>query len=720
MSAENVSRTYSLVRSLQSGYGFVVGHENPTIVKSIKPHTPADGKLRLGDIVVAINGIDVEDKPREQIINIIRLSNDQIKITVRQPYSYEELIRKTNLTHPRYYESNNGSANFDRQLNQEASYPRLPTITSESSQLNQVVTSISGQQSRQDLSATNSNSTLGKRSPLHMSRTNNQNGNDFNHNFKMKTQSYGRHSPLPQRCKSSAEKQNNDGDNSDRPQLRRSNTLRPMKSNLQPKSNQEILKILRDTPVMKIFFENGQTKVSRYDQETTVSSVLTHLNSKSGISEASYQYFGLTLEASPEEDKSYKRNKLHILHDTHAIYKIGQLPYASRIRVLYRMVQPPMDVSSLFAEDKIAFDYLYQQSCNDLRIERFHPELELDVALRLSCIHLVDYVNSNYSKCKFKGKDSKVYLDLVKSTPGVEHFLPRSLAKSFKVKKSKEKLKQKMRMIIKKIVEDIASDAQDAESLRYLNRYSSSSFHELSLRDAQLSATDKLKLIFMDYLSQLPCYGNVEVPTKSSSPFKENLVSDYPNSLDFDGQESLEASPSNSQGSSVNKNSGQRMIHMNSIRSLNSTNQVPSEQLTTRIDDMAPTPSIESVSSITFNPQNASPVHPMYYTKQMFHRSPSPVPEPFPMPRHQMMSAKPLDSESIDKFYHQRYLFNESQMNEKSIGNYIPPPPPSVPMFYDEMDLGKINSSYCAANPLTKMLSDRDIEYLRVPPPPKL
>lgn len=66
------------------GYGFVAGSEYPVIVRFITEDGPSFGILEPGDQILSINGKDVKQAPREDVIEIIR-SLDSIQLVVSQP-----------------------------------------------------------------------------------------------------------------------------------------------------------------------------------------------------------------------------------------------------------------------------------------------------------------------------------------------------------------------------------------------------------------------------------------------------------------------------------------------------------------------------------------------------------------------------------------------------------------------------------------------------------
>lgn len=747
-------RTYIIKRSQHYGYGFVAGCEFPTMVKVIEPNGPSNRRLLPGDIIMAVNGIDVENASREQIIKMIQLCNDQIEIKVRQA-RYEELLRAKNLADPKFYTFNkldNSPQKFHASNRQPPFPPPNP------SPLNRLVTSISQQHERLTPNSPFTSFTNGNTPPVQLKpfntvlkqKSNNGLNQDTINNGHMtigKTrQSYGRHSPIPQRCKSSVDgpqnghlnKKPGDSENN-QPLLKRSNTMRPSKP---PSKVMEIFKV-----VIKIFFETGHTRVLTYNQDTTVGVILETLSARSTAntphSEQIKRYFGLalTLDINVKgglKEQVSKSKLLYILDENDSIMKIRQLPYATSIRLLYRMVYPPSDVSALYIQDRVAFEYLYQQSCNDLEHERFCPELDEETVLKLCALRLLEYVHTNYSKGHGNSKDPKVYIKLVKDSPGIKCFLPLSIASSLD-KKGKKKLSARLAEHLKRNFEEFDFEPPKVKSTTNLNRYTSTSFHELSLPEMQSSPSEYIKLLFLNYLSQLPCYGNYKWPVRSSTcTIERNSGGDCSSSLESVPRTS-DSSPlikqdrnpnsHNINGRLDHSSNNSRLAQMNSMRSLSSvqssSNSQPADQ-----PDMIQTPSIESISSITFNMQNSpSPQQTTLYSQQqiesynnsMTGTRTNPSPSSMFSQHNYIPAKKQQDNNSIDRHYGQHYQPVRVKPIEELLKTVIllPPPPPSPTMF-DDMPVGRSSGQKTPTSHLTQILTDRDLERLRVPPPPKI
>jgi FERM and PDZ domain-containing protein 4 len=67
--------------------------------------------------------------------------------------------------------------------------------------------------------------------------------------------------------------------------------------------------------------------------------------------------------------------------------QIAARPGSHKMRCLFRVAFMPASAGELAQRDLAALEYLFVQSCNDVAQERFAPELQPDVALRLAALH---------------------------------------------------------------------------------------------------------------------------------------------------------------------------------------------------------------------------------------------------------------------------------------------------------------------------------------------
>lgn len=780
------------------------------MVKLVEPNGPSYGLLKPYDVILFINGINVEHAPQDQVTKMVRLCDQEIDITVRRA-TYEEQIRATNRTDPRFYmfnksaTSNNqlqmnfpDSLNSTQMRNHGLPLQKLIEPTSCHSPLNKLVTSISQQQPRPQyltpilngvqpldtarqfqsqnyltLQPDRSKNILKQRvddqaNNFSADKNNNNTVNGTSTLGRNGYNKFGRHSPLPPRCKSSVDdaqlgkssrKTNDNGD--DQPLLRRCNTMR-----LPPK----VVEIFQQ--VIKIFFEDGRRKMLQFNKNTTVGNILENLSASMGCSEQIKSYFGLAVTVeSDDNSKEFQvttKKPFHVLDEDHPIMGISKLPYAKELIVLYRMIYLPSNIAELYNQDKMAFDYLYKQSCNDLRLERFSPSLDADIGIKLSALFLLEYVHSNLPKALGNNKDPKMYVRLVEKELGLEHFVPRSMVKMTKDKKGErikhqyKRLKTRLLEQLKKNFDEIDFEPMNAKTMVNSNRYTTNSFHDLSLSESQIPLSDQIKMVFLNILKGMPCYKNIkrELPARSSvSPIDRNSVGDCSSSMES-VQRTSDSSPlirqtrngqngypmSTGRLDQPNMNEMTRFAQMNSVRSLSSL-QPPSSNGTLNggqpfLDrpDIAQTPSIESISSITFNmhstpsPQQVTAnnhskhnLESVSYPIDQVAMSKQPVlVEPSPMPRQTAQHQVPRTDRynSIEKLYGQRYMNNDRTIDELlKTAVILPPPPPVIGTIYHELPRNRSGRDHLAQRQsvyLTPVLTERDLEDLRVPPPPKL
>ncbi|KAL9871565.1 uncharacterized protein ACN427_014589 isoform 1-T6 [Glossina fuscipes fuscipes] len=174
--------------------------------------------------------------------------------------------------------------------------------------------------------------------------------------------------------------------------------------------------------VLKVFLENGQTKSFKYDTTTTVQDVVTSLLDK--LCFTTREIFSLVLE----HVKSLKRNKLTLLDPEESLARIASRPGAHKLRCLFRVTFVPISAADLAQKDLNALDYLYMQCCNDVTQERFAPELQPELALRLAALHMHQHALSN------NVTPAKLTVKVVEREFGLERFVPTSLFEGMKRK----------------------------------------------------------------------------------------------------------------------------------------------------------------------------------------------------------------------------------------------------------------------------------------------
>ncbi|XP_078788148.1 FERM and PDZ domain-containing protein 4 isoform X3 [Oryzias latipes] len=179
--------------------------------------------------------------------------------------------------------------------------------------------------------------------------------------------------------------------------------------------------------VLKVYLENGQTKSFRFDSSTSVKEVILTLQEKLSI--RCIEHFSLVLEETAEDSGS----KLLLLHEQEMLTQVTQRPGSDRMKCLFRISFMPRDPVELLRRDAVAFEYLYVQSCNDVVLERFGPELKYDAALRLAALQM--YILSMTTR-----QSQKVSLKYIQKEWGLTLFVPPTVLSNMKEKNVKKAL----------------------------------------------------------------------------------------------------------------------------------------------------------------------------------------------------------------------------------------------------------------------------------------
>ncbi|XP_042369294.1 FERM and PDZ domain-containing protein 4-like isoform X2 [Plectropomus leopardus] len=179
--------------------------------------------------------------------------------------------------------------------------------------------------------------------------------------------------------------------------------------------------------VLKVYLENGQTKSFRFDSSTSIKDVILTLQEKLSIK--CIEHFSLVLEHRTEGSGS----KLLLLHEQEMLTQVTQRPGCDKMKCFFRISFVPRDPVELLRRDAVAFEYLYVQSCNDVVLERFGPELKYDAALRLAALQM--YILTMTTR-----QSQKVSLKYIQKEWGLPLFLPPVVLSSMKEKNIKKAL----------------------------------------------------------------------------------------------------------------------------------------------------------------------------------------------------------------------------------------------------------------------------------------
>lgn len=88
-SLHEIARRVCIQKDPEIGFGFIVGSENPVVVRFISTNGPSFQKLYHGDRILSVNNINVQNAPREDVISLIK-SSDFVELIVYQPNDYSK------------------------------------------------------------------------------------------------------------------------------------------------------------------------------------------------------------------------------------------------------------------------------------------------------------------------------------------------------------------------------------------------------------------------------------------------------------------------------------------------------------------------------------------------------------------------------------------------------------------------------------------------------
>ncbi|XP_058473574.1 FERM and PDZ domain-containing protein 4-like isoform X1 [Solea solea] len=179
--------------------------------------------------------------------------------------------------------------------------------------------------------------------------------------------------------------------------------------------------------VLKVYLENGQTKSFRFDSSTSIKDVILTLQEKLSIK--CIEHFSLMLEQRMESSGS----KLLLLHEQEMLTQVTRRSGSDKMKCFFRISFVPRDPVELLRRDAVAFEYLYVQSCNDVVLERFGPELKYDAALRLAALQM--YILTMTTR-----QSQKVSLKYIQKEWGLPVFLPPAVLTTMKEKNIRKAL----------------------------------------------------------------------------------------------------------------------------------------------------------------------------------------------------------------------------------------------------------------------------------------
>ncbi|XP_072171648.1 uncharacterized protein [Diadema setosum] len=184
--------------------------------------------------------------------------------------------------------------------------------------------------------------------------------------------------------------------------------------------------------VLKVYLENGQTKSFKYDNDTTVKEVLENLRDKLDLK--CLEYFSLVVG----DVRIPSQHKFIILQEHEALRQIADRPGSQNWKCMLRVTYVPCDAYDLHTEDPNAFEYFYQQCCNDVLQGCFSSELKPETAVRLASLHIHQHLLASK-------QTTKMTIKAIEKEDGLERFLPETVLTCYKAKDLRKLLSHHMK-----------------------------------------------------------------------------------------------------------------------------------------------------------------------------------------------------------------------------------------------------------------------------------
>ena len=77
-------RTVRVKRKKDIGFGFVAAGQQPTVIQFVSPEGPSDGLLYANDQILQVNGEDVSELKKDEVVERVRAAADEVELTVEQ------------------------------------------------------------------------------------------------------------------------------------------------------------------------------------------------------------------------------------------------------------------------------------------------------------------------------------------------------------------------------------------------------------------------------------------------------------------------------------------------------------------------------------------------------------------------------------------------------------------------------------------------------------
>lgn len=157
----------------------------------------------------------------------------------------------------------------------------------------------------------------------------------------------------------------------------------------------------------------------------------------------------------------------------------------------------------LLENDPVSFEYLYEQSCNDVVYERLSPEVKYELALRLASLHIYIHALST-GLIASNIPPTKINLKSLDQIYGLENFVPLSIYETVKRKELIRLLTHSMKVNQNMFLVS-SLHGEQSNSKPYTN-------------PLKMMSAIEAKLFFLQMLSDMPCFGARVFASSATTP----------------------------------------------------------------------------------------------------------------------------------------------------------------------------------------------------------
>ncbi|CAB3370835.1 Hypothetical predicted protein [Cloeon dipterum] len=184
----------------------------------------------------------------------------------------------------------------------------------------------------------------------------------------------------------------------------------------------------RDKGTLKVHLPNGGFNVVKFDENIDVKGIISLVTNRLANGRRAFEHlYAMRLKHAPT-GKIYWLHQDTTMHQVQEKYErrhpTSEWRYELRVRYL------PKKMSDLWEQDKVTFNYYYDQVRNDYLSADLPTTLDHEVAVQLGCLHMRYY----FSNMTNMSLEKKVNLEYLEREVGFSKFIPRSVLKTAKPK----------------------------------------------------------------------------------------------------------------------------------------------------------------------------------------------------------------------------------------------------------------------------------------------